>query len=149
MNDNRILNILLADDDDDDALLFKEALQHLMVKANLIIAENGHQLLTQLSISNDNPDIIFLDMNMPIKNGLECLSEIRSIEKYVRVPIIILSTSVADYLLHAAHQAGANLYIQDPTSFSKLIQIIEKCLSLRLDIVPAPPLESFLVVSAH
>ena len=98
------------------------------IEANLSVADNGMELLRTLRDAIDKPDIIFLDMNMPVKNGLECLEEIRGTAGYEQVPIVILSTSVAQYLWESAYRNGANLYIPKPTSFNGLIEILQKCL---------------------
>ena len=71
------LKILLADDDSDDCDLFKTALDELKVNANLIIVNNGEQLITTLKKSEAHYDIVFMDLNMPRKNGFECLLEIK------------------------------------------------------------------------
>ncbi|TLU98784.1 response regulator [Dyadobacter luticola] len=121
--------ILLADDDDDDTFLFQEALQQLPSPMELLIADNGMELMNILEDGDVKPDVIFLDMNMPVKNGLECLTEIRSTPGFEETPIIILSTSIAQYLWESAYKGGANLYIQKPTSFDGLVEILKKCLS--------------------
>ena len=115
---NAPCTIFLADDDEDDTFLFQEALGQISLPAELTVAENGMELMRKLEQSERVPDLIFLDMNMPVKNGLECLMELRRSEIYKETPVVILSTSVAGYLLESAYNAGANLYVQKPTSFS-------------------------------
>ena len=147
MNLNKTCTIFLADDDEDDTFLFQEALGQIPVPTNLVIAENGMELMRKLDINQQVPDLIFLDMNMPIKNGLECLAELRSSETYKETPVVILSTSVAGYLLESAYNGGANLYIQKPTSFSSLVTILNKCLSRKEELTGKPELNDFLVVN--
>ena len=146
MQQNKPLHILLADDDNDDTFLFQEALEQIPIYTRLDIAENGIELMQTLKSYPIAPDIIFLDMNMPVKNGLECLSEIRNSDQYKHIPVIMLSTSVANYLLESAYQGGANLYIQKPTNFSGLIAVIEKCLALKGQENPSQP-EQFLIMN--
>jgi CheY-like chemotaxis protein len=86
-------------------------------------------------------------MNMPVKNGLECLMELRRSEIYKETPVVILSTSVAGYLLESAYNTGANLYIQKPTSFSSLIGILNKCLLRKDTLTPQPGLSEFLIAN--
>jgi CheY-like chemotaxis protein len=147
MNQEKFFNIFLADDDEDDTFLFQEALEQLSLSSNLVTAENGLELMNKLTSSPVIPDMIFLDMNMPVKNGLECLSELRAMEMYRETPVIILSTSVAGYLLESAYKAGANLYIQKPTSFSSLITILESCFSKQDHLASQPDLNDFLVIN--
>jgi len=139
------LHILLADDDNDDTFLFQEALEQIPIHTTLDIAENGIELMETLKTYVAAPDLIFLDMNMPLKNGLECLSEIRKYNQFKDVPIIMLSTSVASYLLESACKQGANLYIQKPTSFSSLIKVIQRCLTQKEKLKHTFNLEQFLI----
>ena len=76
-------NLLLADDDEDDCDFFKEALDELLLPTSLVTVNDGVQLMDFLSESGAEnlPDILFLDLNMPRKNGLECLTEIKQLEK--------------------------------------------------------------------
>lgn len=147
MKHNKPLHILLADDDDDDTFLFQEALEQVPVSAKLDVTGNGMELMNALKELKAVPDLIFLDMNMPIKNGLECLSEIRSSEHYKEIPVVILSTSVANYLLESAYHGGANLYVQKPTSFEGLVEILKLCLIQKEDFGYSSSLEQFLVKS--
>ena len=85
------LNILLADDDLDDCHFFKEALTEMILPTNLIIVNDGEKLMDLLIKETITlPHILFLDINMPRKNGFECLSEIKHHEKLKS----ILSTNV-------------------------------------------------------
>ena len=145
MNQNKPFHILLADDDEDDTFLFREALEQIPVPTKLKVAENGMELMHSLKTYQAAPDIIFLDMNMPVKNGLECLKEIRNSDHYKEVPVIILSTSIASHLLESAHRGGANLYIQKPTNFSDLVSILKNCLSKKEELELSPDLEQFLI----
>jgi CheY-like chemotaxis protein len=144
---NKPCTIFLADDDEDDTFLFQEALEQIYHPADLVTAENGMELMKKLEQSDQIPDLIFLDMNMPVKNGLECLMELRRSEIYKETPVVILSTSVAGYLLESAHNAGANLYVQKPTSFSSLISIINKCISRKDNMTSKPELSEFLITN--
>jgi CheY-like chemotaxis protein len=147
MSQDILFRILLADDDDDDAFLFREALNQVALNTDLVVAENGMRLMQILTSGEFKPDVIFLDMNMPVKNGLECLREIKSMQGFEDVRVIILSTSVAKYMLDAAYEGGAQLYIQKPTSFSGLVEILNKCLVAKTGNDPLPGLEQFLITS--
>ena len=142
---NKPIHIFLADDDDDDTFLFREALDQIQIQVRLDVAENGMELMHSLKSNMAIPDVIFLDMNMPVKNGLECLKEIRNSDHYKEVPVIILSTSIASHLLESAHRGGANLYIQKPTNFSDLVSILKNCLSKKEELELSPNLEQFLI----
>lgn len=141
------LRIMLADDDQDDTFLFREALEQIPLETDLSIAENGVELLQILKDADNKPDIIFLDMNMPVKNGLECLEEIRSTARFERVPIVVLSTSVSQHLWESAYRNGANLYIQKPNSFNSLIHVLKKCLLDRTAATMPERVEQFLITN--
>ena len=85
-------NILLAEDDPDDILFFQTALQELQVSANLSIVKNGEELMTFLVKDSQIPDILFLDLIMPRKNGFQCLAEIAANEKLKDLSVVVLST---------------------------------------------------------
>ena len=89
------LKILLADDDESDRLLFKDAFKELKLKLGIHMVKNGVQLMDYLIKNEDDlPHLIFLDLNMPRKNGLECLTEIRNNPKYKIKPTICEQTFV-------------------------------------------------------
>jgi len=147
MKHEQYFRILLADDDDDDTFLFREALEQVSSQSQLFTAANGMELMNAILGDSPKPDLIFLDMNMPVKNGLECLEDIRATPGFEETPIVILSTSVAQYLWESAYKGGANLYIQKPNSFSGLVNILRKCLFQSLAKDNAASLEQFLITN--
>ena len=124
------LKILLADDDEDDRLLFKDAFNELKIKSIVNTVNNGKQLMGYLAKNNaDLPHLIFLDLNMPYKNGLECLKEIRSSKKFNEISIAIYSTSASEHDIGETFRNGANLYMKKPSDFSILKQLLAKVIS--------------------
>ena len=93
------LNVLLADDDADDCKFFKDALEELSPNTQLTIVGDGDELMNFLNdaVRAENfqplPDVLFLDINMPRKNGFECLEEIKQNEKLKHLSVIMFSTS--------------------------------------------------------
>lgn len=127
--ENEILRILLADDDESDRYIFNEALLEIETNCSIHNVKNGIELLEYLQ--NDAvilPDILFLDLNMPRKNGLECLKEIRSNEKFKKISIAIYSTSVAEKDVNETFINGANIYIKKPNNFASLKQLLCKAI---------------------
>src|SRR4051794_29242611 len=101
-------HVLLADDDEDDCLLFKDALDELTLPVKLTITNNGEQLMQLLGDPNAAlPDIVFLDLNMPRKNGFECLTEIKESERLKQLPIVIFSTSFEEGMADLLYRQGA------------------------------------------
>lgn len=137
MFDNRLImrivnwnNVFLADDDAEDCEIFAEALKEVNAEAKLTASKNGHELMTLLHMPPQPlPDIIFLDLNMPIKNGYQCLKEIRenpSLKDYI---VVIFTTSSLQEDIDLMYRLGANLYITKPSDFDKLKEVIRKVFS--------------------
>jgi CheY-like chemotaxis protein len=139
--------IFLADDDADDRLLFEDALRELNSKTRLTIAQDGVELLDILNETvPPPPDVIFLDLNMPRKNGFECLEEIKQKHKLKDIPVVILSTSSQESTIDQVYEQGAHYYIRKPNSYKKLKALIEQVLSIDwTKVITQPPKEEFLL----
>jgi DNA-binding NarL/FixJ family response regulator len=112
--------IWLADDDKDDCELFEDVLKQIMPLASLTIIPNGEVLMNTLTPAT-TPDILFLDINMPCKDGMDCLVEIRAQRHFSRLPIVIFSSTKESKFIHSSYGYGANLFYSKPTSFNQLI----------------------------
>lgn len=125
------LTILLADDDIDDCLFFKEALEELIVPTQLTSVHNGEQLMQVLTNeTNELPQVLFLDLNMPRKNGFECLSEIKGNKKLQQLPVVIFSTSYEQEVVNQLYKSGAQYFIRKPSEFSQFKKIIQHTIAL-------------------
>ena len=128
------LTILLADDDIDDCNFFKQALDKLSLSTNLKTVKDGEELMLLLNNETiDLPHILFLDINMPRKNGFECLSEIKKNERLKDLPIVIFSTSNTKENINHAFKVGANIYIRKPGNFNQLMQVIQHSIPIASD----------------
>lgn len=124
---NEHLNIVFADDEENDRLLFLDALKELKIKTNVHTVNDGIELMNYLNNSNNRlPHLLFLDLNMPKKNGMECLKEIRTNEHLNDIAIAIFSTSLSEKDIEETLINGANVYINKPNSFDALIQVLNK-----------------------
>ena len=141
------LNILLADDDTDDCIFFKEALDELLLSTHLTVVHDGEQLMQQLiNETNEFPDVLFLDLNMPRKNGFECLSEIKLSKKLNQLPVIIFSTSFEQEVVNQLYQNGAQYFIRKPSEFSQFKKIIQHSLALiAQENILQPTRENFVI----
>ena len=125
------LNILLADDDLDDCNFFKHALEELSQSAQLTTVHDGEQLMNYLSDNPQQlPDVLFLDINMPRKNGLECLSEIKRNSKLKDIPVVMFSTSNSWDTINMLFNSGSHVYIHKPSDFTQLKQVIHHALPI-------------------
>jgi len=113
-------NIWLVDDDKDDCELFQDVLKQILPTSSLTMIPNGEQLMNLLTTAR-KPDILFLDINMPCKNGMDCLVEIRVQRHFSRLPIVMFSSSAEAKFVDASYSYGANLYYSKPASFDALI----------------------------
>jgi CheY-like chemotaxis protein len=123
------IRILLAEDDEDDRELFRKALFKVSPTAELKSATNGAELMKFLE-DDHRPDIIFLDLNMPLRDGKECLKHIRSKKRLMRVPVIILSTSSYIKDIDDTYHAGADLYVSKPVLFRDQVKVLNHILTL-------------------
>lgn len=144
MPDQEPKNILLGEDDDDDYMLFEMAVEELTFAVVLTRAENGEVLFRILE--QKHPDILFLDLLMPCKNGRECLKEIRSNRKYDNIPIIVY-TSLEDLSnIEFCYREGGNLYAVKPASLGDLKTMLEKVFAIDWKkALYYPPLSQFVL----
>ncbi len=119
-----IKKILIAEDDKEDFELFESAVQEVCPELLLTVAENGKELLHHLSKS-PFPDAIFLDINMPVMDGISCLQSIRSRTQFNKVPVIMLSTGTSKTEIAYCLSHGANFYFAKPTTYQGLKNIIQ------------------------
>lgn len=123
------LNILLADDDIDDCIFFKEALEEFPIATTLTAVHDGEQLMKLLEEKTELPHVLFLDLNMPRKNGFECLAEIKTIVRLEHLPVIMYSTSFEQSVVNLLYKNGAQHFIRKPSDFSLFKIIIQQTLT--------------------
>jgi CheY-like chemotaxis protein len=124
---NDLMHILLADDDEDDRVFFREAFEEIKIKTKVKIVNDGVELMEHLLQPGVLlPHILFLDLNMPRKNGIDCLIEIKRNEHLKDIPIAIYSTSASEEDIEETFVKGANIYIKKPHEFNLLKKILEE-----------------------
>ena len=143
------LNILLCDDDKDDCEFFKEALDELCLPTALTFLHDGEQLMQLFCDKTlDLPDVLFLDLNMPRKNGFACLVEINSNPELKGLPVIILSTSFDKKMTEVLYKNGARHFICKPPDFSQLKHLIQQALaSIAEENIAQPDREKFVLTN--
>jgi len=126
-----ITKILLVDDDADDRFIFEEALKTLDLEIRFDYSSNGLKALEFINDPNQiNPETIFMDLNMPIMSGKDCLLHLRANENIEDINIVIYSTSFDSKTIDFLFENGANYYIRKPGDFKALKEIIQKTIKL-------------------
>lgn len=140
------LHILLGDDDEEDRDIFISAMREVAPEVQITVAKDGRELMKTLANGQvERPDIVFLDLNMPVKNGYECLEEIRANEHFANIPVVIYSTSSSREHIDDTYRKGANLYVCKPESFSDLKLIAGKLITQKWDAQRRPEREHFVL----
>jgi CheY-like chemotaxis protein len=123
--------ITLADDDEDDRLFFIDAFEELKINTIVNAVNNGRELINYINHPDTIlPNIIFLDLNMPILNGIESLKEIKLNDKFKDIVVAIYSTSSSDQDVEDTFVLGANIYIKKPSNFDSLKKILSEIVTI-------------------
>lgn len=124
----RFQSIFLADDDTDDIEIFQYALKDVHPQCTLTVALNGVDLLEKLNLTTALPDLVFVDINMPLLNGFETLQKIKADERLKDIPVIFYSTSFEQPDRKKAYELGADHYLMKPNDVKVLKHIIKDLL---------------------
>ena len=138
-----VKSIFLVDDDRDDQDFFAEALSELDYRIQLTLLESASQLIRRLHSDKALPDMVFLDLHMPMMDGEDCLREIRAESKFDTMPIIVYSTIFDLPKIESLFDMGANRYLQKPLSFRALVASLRRA----IESVEGNPLESTAVIN--
>lgn len=117
------------DDDEDDKEIFCLALQRTDPSIGCITASDGLEALAILKDRSFVPDFIFIDLNMPVMNGKECLKEIRKLPHLDHIAVIMISTSSADKDKEETKGLGANAFITKPPLIADLSKKLSEIFS--------------------
>lgn len=123
-----LIKIYLADDDKEDREFLLEALDEIPLRTQVTQFNNGVDLMDKLFSDVVLPDVIFLDLYMPIMDGFECLTDIRNFAKFANIHVIVYSTTYRQREVNQLKEDGANQFIQKSTSFKTLKTLIHKSL---------------------
>jgi CheY-like chemotaxis protein len=123
------LTIFYTDDDEDDLSIFADAVESLPEKIQLKTYNGGDKLLTAIYNPPPTPHVVFLDLNMPGKNGFDVLTELRNSDKK-DIPVIIFSTSNEPGIIEKCRVLGANLFITKPVLMKDIVKSIQHALQI-------------------
>lgn len=127
------ISVVIAEDDEDDYMLTMEAFKEANVKIDVVWVKDGEELMDYLSTTRAalgkgnavTPGLILLDLNMPKKDGREALQEIKDNSEFRKIPVVILTTSKADFDIAHTYDLGVNSFIQKPVRFSEFVNVIK------------------------
>ena len=134
------VHILLVEDNEGDILLTQEAFEECKINTQLSVVKNGVDALDFIFKRGtfrdvDKPDLILLDINLPIKNGHEVLEIIKNDDKTKRIPVIMLTTSSNEKDINKAYQNYANSYVIKPIEMDEFMSAISKIEEFWLEVV--------------
>jgi CheY-like chemotaxis protein len=139
------LKVLYVDDDPDDKEFFTEALEKLPLKYTLFMARDYHEMMEILD-REKGFDLIFLDINMPGKDGIECLKEIKTNKIYRNIPVVIFSTNQYEKTINNAFENGAHLHVVKPYAHINFVAALANVFSINWrNEPPVPPRARFVI----
>ena len=123
------IEVLLVEDDPGDVLMTREAFADHKVRNNLHVVGDGVQALSFLRregayVDSPRPDLILLDLNLPLKDGHQVLAEVKSDSTLRRIPVIVLTTSEAEQDVLRSYDLHANAYITKPVDFERFVDVV-------------------------
>jgi CheY-like chemotaxis protein len=138
------VQILLVEDSPGDVRLTQEALRDAKIANELHVADDGEAAMRFLRREGEHtdaprPDLILLDLNLPRKDGREVLEELKSDGALRRIPVIVLTTSVADRDIARSYDLHVNCYITKPIDLGEFIQVVRSIEDFWLQLVRLPP----------
>lgn len=141
---NKTLQILLVEDNEGDVRLIKEAFNESNIEKTFCVAKDGEEALNYLFKRGnyagcEKPDIIFLDINLPKKNGFEVLEKIKNDPDLKRIPVIMLSSSSSEDHISKSYELSANCYVTKPVDFDEYTEIVKTIEDFWFDKAKLPP----------
>jgi len=122
------IDVIVAEDDQEDFFIFELAIKETAVPVIIRHAENGDVLFVLLK--EKIPEILFLDIHMPCKDGMSCIREIRQSKEYDNLPVIMFTSNDYHKTIEECYRAGANFYLVKPDKFTLLTESLKKVFSL-------------------
>jgi len=143
-NGNKEIEILLVEDNPGDVRLAQEALKESKVRNNMFVVDDGVEAMKFLRrqgkyANAPRPDLILLDLNLPLKSGREVLAEVKTDDSLKRIPVVILTVSRDEQDILKAYDLHANCYITKPLDFEQFMKITRTIEEFWLTIVKLPP----------
>jgi CheY-like chemotaxis protein len=138
-----VVDVLLVEDDPGDILMTKEAFEHYKIRNQLHVVTDGEQALdflhqTGAYASAPRPGLILLDLNLPRRDGLEVLAELKQDPVLRVIPVVVLTTSQAEEDILRSYSLHANAYVSKPVDFERFMDVIRQIDSFFVTVVKLP-----------
>jgi CheY-like chemotaxis protein len=139
-----LVDVLLVEDDPGDVLMTQEAFEHYRIRHPLHVVGDGEQALSFLRGKGEyagvpRPGLILLDLNLPRRNGIELLAEVKADQCLLDIPVVVLTTSQAEEDVSRCYSLHANAYVSKPVDFERFIDVIRQIDDFFLSLVRLPP----------
>ena len=139
-----VIDVLLVEDDPGDILMTKEAFEHYKIRNQLHVVTDGEQALdfvhqTGAYADAPRPGLVLLDLNLPRRDGLEVLAELKQDPVLRVIPVVILTTSQAEEDILRSYSLHANAYVSKPVDFERFIDVIRQIDNFFVTVVKLPP----------
>ena len=134
--------VLLVEDNPDDVIMIREAFEQSLTPIQLYVVSNGEQAIKFVRRTDADalrPSLILLDLNLPIRNGLDVLAELKSDTEFLSIPIVVLTTSQAPSDIEQCYSLHANAYIIKPPDFDGYADVIKQVATCFLGLISLPP----------
>ncbi|HEY3977172.1 MAG TPA: response regulator [Streptosporangiaceae bacterium] len=141
--DFQMVDVLLVEDDAGDVLMTREAFEHYKIRNTLHVVTDGEQAVQFVRQEGDyadapRPGLIMLDLNLPRRDGLEVLAEIKADPELRVIPVVILTTSQAEEDIVRSYALHANAYVTKPVDFERFIEVIRQIDNFFITVVKLP-----------
>jgi CheY-like chemotaxis protein len=138
-----LTDVLLVEDDPGDVLMTREAFEHYRIRNTLHVVGDGEQAMLFLRRTGEytgmpRPGLILLDLNLPRRNGLEVLADVKSDAELLSIPVVVLTTSQAEEDILRSYSLHANAYISKPVDFDRFNDVIRQINKFFLTLVELP-----------
>jgi CheY-like chemotaxis protein len=139
----RVVDVLLVEDDPGDVLMTREAFEYHKIRNQLHVVNDGEQALQFLHRTGEyasapRPGLILLDLNLPRRDGLEVLAELKGDPGLRVIPVVILTTSHADEDILRSYALHANAYVSKPVDFERFMDVIRQIDNFFVTVVELP-----------
>ncbi|HJU29373.1 MAG TPA: response regulator [Candidatus Binataceae bacterium] len=140
----KLVDILLVEDNEGDVRLTREVLKAAKMRNNLAVCGDGEDALDYLRMRGrhagaSRPDLILLDLNLPLCDGREVLAEIKADPDLRAIPVVVLTTSASEQDILRTYTLHANCFITKPVDLAQFMRVVQTIQDFWLDIVKLPP----------